>query len=109
MADLDRTALATRTARELGLTATTDGVAGAVDAAVALACNYCGLVDLPGGDPTVTAGVVTLAVRVYLDPRSPAGVLGSDSYAGAYIPEDLLTHVHGYFDHLRTSGSFGVA
>lgn len=108
--------IAARAALELGLPPDDERVAAAVDAAITLATVYVYGTDptvepyaLPLDDPAVAAGVTSLAVRVVLDPRSPAGVLESDSYTGAVIPEDLLTHVHGYFDHLRTARAHGIA
>jgi hypothetical protein len=106
--------IAARAALELGLPADDERVTAAVDAAIGLASIYVyGTTDhvgsLPLHDPVTSAGLVALAVRIHLDPRSPAGSLESDVYAGVNLPEDLLTHVHGYFDHLRTTEGFGVS
>lgn len=66
--------------------------------------------DTPFPDPTtgpeLFAGLVALAVRVYHDPASPAGVVGGDAYTGVAIPEDLLAHVHHYLDPYRTAWGF---
>jgi hypothetical protein len=60
-------------------------------------------------DPELFAGLVAIAVRIYQDPASPAGILGSDAYTGAYVPSDLLEHVRHYFDHRRVRGAWGIA
>jgi hypothetical protein len=106
--------IAARAALELGLPPDDERVTAAVDAAIRLATLYVHGTSptsetLPLEDALVSAGLVALAVRLHLDPRSPAGTLESDVYSGVTIPEDLLTHVHGYFDHLRTGDAFGVA
>jgi len=106
--------IAARAALELGLPAEDERVTAAVDAAISLATLYAyGTTPtasvLPLDDPVCSAGLVALSVRIHLDPRSPAGSLESDVYSGVTIPEDLLTHVHGYLDHLRTVDGFGVA
>lgn len=108
--------IAARVALELGLPPDDERVAAAVDAAIGLATVYVygttptlEPLALPLDDPRVSAGLVGLAVRVQLDPRSPAGIVESDTYTGVVIPEDLLTHVHAYFDHLRTPDAFGIA
>lgn len=106
--------IAARAASELGLPADDERVTAAVDAATTLATIYAYGTGptasvLPLEDPLVSAGLVALTVRIHLDPRSPAGSLESDVYSGVTIPEDLLTHVHGYFDHLRTGAAFGIA
>lgn len=62
----------------------------------------------PGAGPAFFTGLVALAVRMYHDPASPGGVVGADAYTGAAIPEDLLAHVHHYFDPYRT-GIWGLA
>jgi hypothetical protein len=67
---------------------------------------------MPMPDPTVAPdvylGLQALAVRLYHDPASPAGVVGGDAYTGVAIPEDLLAHVHHYFDAWRTN-VWGIA
>lgn len=108
--------IAARVALELGLPAEDERVAAAVDAAILVAERYCyGTTPapdpraLPLEDPAVSAGLVSLAVRIHLDPRSPAGALESDQYTGAILPADLLESVHAYFDPFRTADGFGVA
>lgn len=61
----------------------------------------------PATGPDLFAGLVSLAVRIYHDPASPGGVVGGDAYTGAAIPEDLLAHVHHYFNPYRTA--WGIA
>jgi hypothetical protein len=106
--------IAARTALELGLPADDERDAGAVDAAIHLATTYVygtGPTSnvFPLDDEPQASGLVALAVRIHLDPRSPAGSLENDVYSGAVIPEDLMAHVHGYFDHLRTPDAYGIA
>jgi hypothetical protein len=64
----------------------------------------------PLPDPSTAAGlfagVTALAVRIYHDPSSPAGVVGGDAYTGVAIPEDLVAHVHHYLDPYRTAWGF---
>lgn len=62
----------------------------------------------PTAAPDVYLGLQALAVRMYHDPASPAGVVGGDAYTGVAIPEDLLAHVHHYLDPHRT-GVWGIA
>lgn len=86
-------------------------VSAAADAAVAVARQYlygpeADPVTLIPDTPGVLAGLNSLTVRVYHDPSSPGGVVGGDAYTGAAIPEDLLAHVHHYFDPYRTSFGF---
>lgn len=57
----------------------------------------------PVAAPGVFLGLQALAVRMYHDPASPAGVVGGDAYTGVAIPEDVLAHVHHYFDPYRTA------
>lgn len=90
-------------AAALGLAAPTARVDDAATAAVAVLRLYLfpppavdPPLDLPAG-ADVVAGLTVLGVRIYQDPASPAGVLGSDAYIGPMIPEDLLTHVVHYF------------
>lgn len=90
-------------------------VEGAAAASVALARRYVypdadppPVLPDPVAGPDFFAGVVALAVRVYHDPASPGGVVAGDAYTGAAIPEDLLTHVHHYFDPYRR-GAWGFA
>ena len=61
----------------------------------------------PATGPDLFSGLVALAVRVYQDPSSPAGVMSSEAYIGTPIAEDLLAHVHHYFDPYRTA--WGIA
>lgn len=82
-----------------------DRISDATAAASLLAARYIDPAgELIPDNPTTAAGVVTLAVRVYQDPASPAGSLASDAYSGVYVPEDLLTHVRHYFDPWRVRG-----
>jgi len=106
--------IAARAASELGLPADDERVTAAVDAAVTLATIYVygtspTVETLPLEDPLVSAGLVTLSVKFHQDPRSPAGILESDTYSGTVLPEDYMTGVHGAFDHLRTPDAFGIA
>jgi hypothetical protein len=83
-------------------------VTDAAAAAVAVARRYVFGSDQlaefppPAQGPDIFAGLTALAVRVYHDPASPGGVVGADAYTGAAIPEDLIAHVHHYFDPYRT-------
>lgn len=61
----------------------------------------------PVAGPDLYAGCVALGIRIYHDPSSPGGVIGGDAYTGAAIPEDLVGHVHHYFDAYRTA--WGIA
>lgn len=108
--------VAERAAGYLGLATVTDQVTDSARAAVAQlrALVYPEpAVDpplpLPGftDAPDVGQGLVALTTRIYQDPRSPAGVLGSDAYVGPMVPEDLLTHVHHYFDRYRHAWGIG--
>lgn len=62
--------------------------------------------DLPPGEDMLV-GYTALGVRVYHDPASPGGVVGGDAFTGQAIPEDLLAHVHHYFN--RAKVSWGMA
>jgi hypothetical protein len=96
--------------------AATERVSEAAEAASWLAARYIARVDagtlevplLIEDDPAVLAGCVTLAVRVFSDPASPAGSLASEAYTGVYVPADLLEHVRHYFDAFR-AGGLGIA
>jgi hypothetical protein len=55
-------------------------------------------------DVDVLSGCVTLAVRVYQSPSSPAGSLASEAFTGVYVPADLLEHVRHFFDPWRVGG-----
>jgi hypothetical protein len=95
--------------------AATERVSEAAEAASWLAARYIarevGTLEAPlliEDDPTVLAGCVTLAVRVFSDPASPAGSLASEAYTGVYVPADLLEHVRHYFDAHR-AGGLGIA
>jgi hypothetical protein len=97
----------------LGFTgAPSERVTLAAEASVALVRGYlygdpvAELPPVPDGADSIQ-GLVALCVRVYQDPASPGGVVGGDAYTGAAIPEDLLAHVHHYFDRYRTA--WGVA
>jgi len=85
-------------------------VIDAAAAAVAMARRYLFAGDdltlIPDG-PDVVAGLTALAVRIYHDPASPAGIMGADAYTGPMIPEDMLAHVHHYLDPYRTG--WGIA
>jgi hypothetical protein len=86
----------------------------AAEASVALVRGYLygdpdpdlALAPVPDGAESIQ-GLVALCVRIYHDPASPGGVVGGDAYTGAAIPEDLLAHVHHYFDRYRRA--WGIA
>lgn len=110
--------VAERLAGVLGLPATPPPgrVSEAADAAVVLARRYIYDAQLPGSEtplptsdeaPDLFLGLVTLAGRVYHDPASPGGVVASDAFIGAAIPEDLLGHVRHYLAPFKVG--FGVA
>jgi hypothetical protein len=61
----------------------------------------------PTTGPDLFSGLVALAVRIYQDPSSPAGVMSSEAYIGTPIAEDLLAHVHHYLNPYRTA--WGIA
>lgn len=105
--------VARRMAVVLGLPAAppVERVAQAAAAAVALVRWYIygdtdPPPDLPTGEDSLV-GLTALGVRIYHDPASPGGVVGGDAYTGAAIPEDLLAHVHHYFDRHRLT--WGIA
>jgi hypothetical protein len=107
-------ALTAAAALELGLPADDERVARAVVASVERVTIYVYGTEpvadeLPIDQPLVFAGLVKLAVRVHLDPRSPAGSLESDTYTGVSVPADLMAEVDDYFNHLRQPGAWGIA
>lgn len=89
-------------------------VTGAATAAVTVARRYL-YGDGPAVDPPVDlpssadvlAGLTALGVRIYHDPSSPAGVMGSEAFIGTPIAEDLLAHVHHYLNPYRQA--WGIA
>jgi hypothetical protein len=99
-------------ARRLNMTAVSDDLLAAAWAAYRLAWSYMlgeptdpddpeSPTELPY-DESIAQGLIVLAVRVHKDPESPAGVLSNEFYAGTVsVPEDLMRHVHYYFDHGR--------
>ena len=94
-----------------------EAVVRAVDAAIALVeIRYTAGAEL-GEGPLRVEGIVNLATRIYLDPSSPggAGGIGDPSFVPMFSPEDLLAHVHHYFDDLImydaevTGSGWGIA
>jgi len=75
----------------------------AVEAAIALVeIRYTAGVAL-SDDVLRIEGIVNLAERIYLDPSAPGGQMGAfgdPSFVPINSPEDLLAHVHHYFDDL---------
>lgn len=93
-------------------------VLDAADAALEAARTYIDPVPIePPGDPLeavpdtplVRSGLTALAVRLYQAPSSPAGIMGSEGFTGAYLPEDLFSGVRHHFDPYRAPSARGIA
>jgi hypothetical protein len=105
--------IASKVAAVVGLPADDERVLDAVDAAYQRASIYVYGADptaavLPDDDPIVVTGLVTLAGGYLQQTQAPTGVVESDTYTGAALP-DPLTVCHDCFDHLRTGASYGIA